>query len=161
VHIWFHSLRHFEVNQSYWSSNFVSHIINGLRGIFMAFLVIPNDQYNMKSNDKLHYKIQASQSHDKWRQSKFGNDAATWLESFVSCKIEMYWKPEANYVFLKSKKWKIHSSTTFRCSGESSAFIISRIISDQAMQIYEPNFTKSHSGWNWVSVLEYETRLAY
>ena len=70
----------------------------------MAFLIINNDQYEIKSIDKLHYTFPAGLSHDRRHKSDVRHDAAAGFESFVSCEFEAHWKPEAMYPFSKSKE---------------------------------------------------------
>jgi len=57
----------------------------GLEGISLAFWMINNDEYQMKSIDKLHYMFPAGLSYDKWHKLNVVYDAAKGFESCVSC----------------------------------------------------------------------------
>ena len=64
----------------------------GLEGISLALWIINNDEYEMKSIDKLHYTFPAGLSHDKWQKLNVENDAAKGFESFVSCEFVVHQK---------------------------------------------------------------------
>ena len=49
----------------------------------------------------------------------------------------------------------------FRCAGESSAYVLSRITIAPAQHICQSHVALRHSRWYWVLQLEYETQLTY
>jgi hypothetical protein len=49
----------------------------------------------------------------------------------------------------------------FRCTGESTADVLSRVMAAPAQHICQSHLALRHSWWYWVLRLEYETRLAY
>jgi len=65
----------------------------------LVFLIIDNDEYEMKSIDKLHYAFPAGLSHDKWHKLNAMHDAAQGFEAFVSCEIVVHQEPEPTYAF--------------------------------------------------------------
>ena len=65
----------------------------------MAFLIINNDEYEMKSIDKLHYMFPAGLSHEKWQKFNIQHDVAKGFESLIPCEFVVHWKPEATYAF--------------------------------------------------------------
>jgi len=101
----------------------------------LAFLIINNDEYEMKSIDKLHHTFPAGLSHDKWHNLNIAHNTAMGFESFVRCKFVVHRKPEATYAFRSQSNGKTHNSTTFRYTGESSGPVMSLVTTDQAMHI--------------------------
>lgn len=70
-----------------------------MRESSLAFLIIDNDEYEMKSINKLHYKFPAGLSHDNWDKLNGKHLAAKGFEPFVSCEFVVHWKPETTYTF--------------------------------------------------------------
>jgi hypothetical protein len=64
-----------------------------------VFLIINNDEYQMKSIDRLHYTFPAGLSDDKWCKFNFKHDAAKGFQSLVHCEFVVYRKPVATYTF--------------------------------------------------------------
>jgi len=64
----------------------------GLEGIILSFWIINNDEYEMRSIDKLYYTLLAALSHDKWHKLNVEYDPAKGLESFVSCELVVHRK---------------------------------------------------------------------
>jgi hypothetical protein len=77
-----------------------------LRRISLAFLIINNDEYEMKSIDKLHYTFPAGLSHDKWYKLNIEHDAVKGFESLVRCKCAVHQKLEAMYAFRRQSNGK-------------------------------------------------------
>ena len=98
-------------------------------------MIIDNDEYEMKSIDKLHYTFLAGLSHDKWHTFNIEHDAAMSFESFVRCEFVVDRKLEATYAFRSQSNGKTHNSTTFRYTGESSGPVMSLVTTDQALHI--------------------------
>lgn len=65
------SLDHFTVNLSSDVGSVVSSILNGYSGILLVFILFPNNQYNVKLINMLHYKVPTGQAHDNYLQSNF------------------------------------------------------------------------------------------
>ena len=104
----------------------------------MEFLIINNDEYEMKSIDKLHYMFPAGVSHDKLHKLNIEQDAAKGFESLVRCEFVVHRKPETMYVFRSQSNGKKHNSTTFRYTGEFSGSVMSFKTTDQALHICHP-----------------------
>ena len=49
----------------------------------------------------------------------------------------------------------------FRCTGESSAYVLSRIMTAPALHIWQSHLVRRHCRRYWVLQSEYETQLAY
>jgi len=195
----------------------------GLEGISLALWIINNDEYEMKSIDKLHYTFPAGLSHDKWQKLNVENDAAKGFESFVSCEFVVHQKAWGHVLIWKSKQWKtiiqqflgalrnpqsvmslvttdqaldccrshlarksgeaklsccvrlqdtsmriLTSAATFagiwsnfRCTRESSAYVLSRVLTAPAQHICQFHLALRQSRRYWVLRLDYETPLAY
>ena len=73
----------------------------------MAYLIINNDEYKMKSIGKLHYTFPAALSHDKWHNFNIEHNAAKGFESLVCCKFVVHRKPEGTYTFRSQSNGKI------------------------------------------------------
>jgi len=67
------------------------------------------------------------------------------LQSNVSCEFEVHWKPEATYIL----QMKTQYSSTFRCTGVSSANVIWFVITDRALHICQSHFAITQSRWYW------------
>lgn len=74
----------------------------------MAFLIIDNNEYKMKSIDKVQYTISAGLSHDKWHKYHVHYDAAKAFESFVSCEYVVHLKSEATNAFRSQSNGNKH-----------------------------------------------------
>jgi len=96
----------------------------------LAFLIINNDEYEMKSIDKLHYAFPAGLSHDKWHKLNIEHDIAMGFKSFAHCEFVVHRKPEAMYAFRSQRHGKTHNSTTFRNTRESSGPVMSLVTTD-------------------------------
>jgi len=100
------SLFHFEVNQGSDVGIVGSLMRNGKTGITLVCMIINNDQYEMKSIDKLHYKFPAGESHNTVHESKCKHREVKGFESFSSCEFPVCWTPEATYTFRSKKNVK-------------------------------------------------------
>jgi len=72
-------------------------------------------------------------------------------------------------VRIRDTGFQIHSTAVafagkwskFRCSGEFSAYVLSRIMTALAQHICQFHLALRHSWWNWVLRPKYETLLTY
>jgi hypothetical protein len=54
--------------------------------------MIKNDEYEMKSIDRLHYTFPAGQSHNQWHMVNVEYNAAKGFKSFGSWEFVVFWK---------------------------------------------------------------------
>jgi len=72
----------------------------------LAFLIINNDEYEMKSIDKLHYMFPPGLSHDKCHKLNIVHDTVKGFQSLVRCEFVVHRKPEATYAFRSQSNGK-------------------------------------------------------
>ena len=83
------------------------------------FLINNNDEYEMKSIDKLHYMYLAGLSYDKWRKLNIEHDAAMCFKLFLRCEFVVHRKLEGTYIFQSQTNGKKQNSATFMYTGVS------------------------------------------
>jgi len=72
-----------------------------------VLLIIFHNEYEMQSIDTLHGMFSAGLSHGKWHKLNLEHNATKDIENFLSCELEVDWKPKAAYAFPSPRNQQI------------------------------------------------------